>query len=147
MPLDDILFKTPVKRKAISVVNTKCRFCGNLFKDKYYKGERKHKVRCTRCNLVNAEVDIDDYMKVLYQGLRYDMGTYGDLGGFSVSMSSFKKLVKRAFDLKTDAEVQLKLDKWAYGFKFKQKMEMERKKREPKITIKHKGEPERKLTE
>lgn len=134
MPLDDIIFSSPIKRKAISVVNTKCRFCGALFQDKYYKGEGKHKVRCTRCHLVNAEVEIDDYLKVLYQGLRYDMGTYGDLGGFSVSMGSFKKLIKKAFDLKTDEEVQLKLDRWAYGFRLKK--EMEKKRRDLKIKTK-----------
>lgn len=140
MPLDDIIFSTPIKRKAISVVNTKCRFCGTLFQDKYYKGEGKHKVRCTRCNLINAEVDIDDYMKVLYQGLRYDMGTYGDLGGFSISMSSFKKMVKKAFDLKTDLEVQQKLDQWAYGFKLKKKQKALQKEQQKK------GESKRTLT-
>lgn len=142
MPLDRILSDTGIKRKAIAVVKTKCRFCDRIFMDKYFKGERIHKVRCDYCGLINAEVDIDDYMKTLYQGFRYDMGTYGSLG-YLPKGTHFKKMVKEAFGFKTDEEVEMKLKEYETGVKMmnrQRRIEEERKKRRTKITIKHKGE-------
>lgn len=138
MPLDKILSDTLIKRKAIIAAPTICRFCNTKFLDKWYKGDRIHKVICERCGLVNAEVDMDDWLKMYYQGIRHSIGTYGDLG-FHVEGIGFKKVIKAAYDFKTDAEVDQKLAEFEFGVKLKQRIA---KKKEPKITIKKKGEPE-----
>lgn len=147
MPLDKILSDTGIKRKALIAAPTQCRFCGRQFIDKWFKGDRIHKVRCDKCGLINAEVDMDDWMKAYYQGLRHSIGTYGDLG-FHIEGVHFRKVIKEAFDFKTDAEVEAKLHEYEYGVKMKQTQKMieeERKRRlaerrKNTITIKHKGE-------
>ena len=139
MPLDDILWKTGIKRKAIIAAPTICRFCNRNFLDKWYKGELVHKVRCPHCNLINAKVDIDDWMKSYWQGLRHSIGTYGELG-FHIEGSKFKKAVRDAYGFQTDEEVEAKLREFEYGIKMKQKAKTIQKERERRITIKRKGE-------
>lgn len=143
-PLDNILSEFGIKRKAISVVRTECRFCRRVFLDKWFKGELKHKVRCEHCGLINAEVDIDEYMKVVYQGFRHDMGTYGQLGNLPRGLK-FRKMVKAAYDFQTDEEVEQKIKEYAFGVKIEQKRKefVEKMKRKPTIRIKHKGEEEK----
>lgn len=138
MPLDRILSETGIKRKAIWVAPTRCRFCSRTFLDKIFKGERLHKIRCEHCGLVNAEMDIDDILKTEYQGLRYDMGTYGGLGNFPKG-AHFKRLVKEAFGFTTDEQVEEKLREFEYGVKLKRKQKAYEEK-QSKITIKRKGE-------
>ena len=72
-------------------------------------------------------VDVDDYMKVLYQGLRHDIGTYGDLGNLPRGLG-FKKLIKEAYDFKTEEEVEKKMNEYAYGFRQKKIAEERMKK-------------------
>jgi hypothetical protein len=147
---DDILWSNPVgiKRKAIIAAPTICRFCRRHFLDKWYKGERIHKVRCEHCHLVNAEVDIDDWMRSYYQGLRHSIGTLGTLG-FHIEGNKFKEAVRKAYDFKTEEELQQKLKEFEWGMKEKarhKKIEEERKKRrETKITVKRKGEEQYQL--
>ena len=143
MPLDKILTDFGVKRKAICITPTRCRFCKREFLDKWYKGEQVHKVRCEHCGLINAKINIDDYMKVQYQGLRYDIGTAGGLGSIPRDVH-FKKLVKEAYGFSTDEEVEAKLKEYEYALKYKKLQEQQV--RESKITIKHKGEEERVIT-
>lgn len=139
MPLDRILSETGIKRKAIIAAPTICRFCNTRFLDKWYKGESTHKVRCERCGLINAEVSTDDWMKQYWQGLRHSIGTYGDLG-FHIEGIGFKKAIKRAYDFKTDEEVDAKLREFEFGIKMKQKQKEIQKERERRIVIKKKGE-------
>lgn len=139
MSLNWILSETGVKRKALIAAPTDCRFCKRRFIDKWFKGEKIHKVRCTHCGLINAEVDVDDWMKLYWQGLRHSIGTYGDLK-FHIEGINFKKAVKEAYAFKTDEEVTQKLHEFEFGIKMKQKQKELEKARRRNITIKRKGE-------
>ena len=156
MPLDDIIFQSPLKRKALKATPTICRFCETKFIDKYYKGETKHTVRCTRCNRVNAELDASEYtQKIWEQGFRHDIGTYGSLGGIHRTKGKFRDMIKDAFKLQTEEEVDKKLKEFEYNVRMEQyriQLEEERKKRmiqmkkdKAKIRVVHKGEKEYEL--
>lgn len=71
-----------VKRKALLAVPTICRYCGRPFLDKVYDVGR-HKVICPNCHKVNAETDFPTMEKIRQMALDYDLGTAGQLGGFS----------------------------------------------------------------
>lgn len=145
MPLDDIVFQMPLKRKALKATPTICRFCKRAFVDKYYEKEIYHKVRCTHCNRVNAEIDVDTYVKnITEQAIRHDLGVYGGLGIHQTG--KFRDMVKDAYKFTTKEEVDQKLKEFEYNVKmsiYRKKLEEEaKKKRETKITIKRKGEEE-----
>ena len=147
MPLDNIIYQSPfAKRKALKATPTICRFCKTKFIDKYYKGEIRHKVRCTRCNRVNAELDADEYaQKIWEQGFRHDIGTYGKLG-IHKTKGKFRDMIKDAFKLETEEQVDQKLKEFEYNVRMEQyriELEKERKKKMAKIRIKRKGEEER----
>lgn len=130
MPIDDIVFNSPIKRKAISVMNTQCRFCHHTWADKWYKGESVHKVICPKCKQLNAAVDIDDWHEIMLKGIRHDIGTAGGMGGFSVGLSKLKKYVMKAYNC-TEEEAEQKLKELAYSIRIKEKqkkVEEERKK-------------------
>ena len=131
----DNIFKS-IKRKAIIAAPTMCRYCRRKFLDKWYKDEGKHKVICEHCGKINAEVDVDDWMKLYWQGIRHSIGTYGAVG-FHVESGKFKKAVKEAYGFETDEEVKEKLRQFEYG--------VEMKKRHTKVTLKRKGEEEKTL--
>ena len=147
MPLDDIIFQSPIKRKAIKATPTICRFCNTKFIDKYYKGELTHKVRCPRCNRINAELSIEDYDTLQEQAFRHDVGTHFVLGGMHRT-GTFRKMVKEAFALETDEEIEQKLKEIEYNVRmeeYKKKLEEEKMKKLAKIRIKRKGEEEKTL--
>jgi len=139
MSLDWILSETGVKRKALIAAPTDCRFCKRRFLDTWYKGERTHKVRCSHCGLINAEVDVDDWMKLYWQGLRHSIGTYGNLK-FHIEGINFKKAIKEAYGFTTNKEVSAKLREYEYGVKQKIQQKKLEKARKRRITIKRKGE-------
>ena len=149
MPLDDIIFQSPLKRKALKATPTICRFCQTKFIDKYYEGETRHKVRCPRCNRINAELDASEYaQKIWEQGFRHDIGTFGSLGGIHRTKGKFRDMIKDAFKLETEEQVDKKLKEFEYNVRMEQyrlQLEEERKKRLATIRIKHKGEEERTL--
>ena len=146
LPLDDIIFQMPLKRKALKATPTICRFCNRKFIDKYYEKEIYHKVRCTHCNRVNAELDVDTYVKnITEQAIRHDLGVYGTLGIHQTG--KFRDMVKDAYHLNTEKEVDQKLKEFEYGVRmsiYRKKLEEEAK-RTSKITIKRKGEEEYQL--
>lgn len=146
MPLDDIIYSSPIKRKSIKATPTICRFCNRKFLDKYYKGEKVHKVRCPHCSMINAEIDVEDYVqKIWEQAFRHDIGTYGALGGIHRT-GKFRDMIRDAFNLQTEEEVDLKLKQFEYNVKMEQyKIKIEKERRERMIKIKRKGEKERTL--
>lgn len=80
-----------VRRQALAVMPTKCRFCLKIWNDKYYEDEPVHKVICPHCGKKNAEVDFDEAMRtVAMWGLRHDIGTGGEFG-FHFNMAEIKK--------------------------------------------------------
>lgn len=80
-----------IRRKALAVLPTKCRYCFRVFNDKYYKDETTHKVICPHCGKKNAEISFDEAMRtVAMWGLRHDVGTAGEFG-FHFSYAEIKK--------------------------------------------------------
>jgi hypothetical protein len=89
MPLDDIIYRTGVKRKALAVQPTICRFCNRPFLDKYFE-ETTHRVICPFCGKLNAKVTFNDILSVIIMGLKHDIGTGGQYG---YHLTSYKKIV------------------------------------------------------
>ena len=104
MPLRDIIHHTGIKRKALAVVQTRCRLCLKDFPDKYYY-ETVHRVICPFCSKLNAIVDFDNILQVLIMGLRYDMGTMGRYGFYLDSRKKIMNILRKFYGEDADAKM------------------------------------------
>ena len=104
MSLHDIIHHTGVKRKALAVMQTRCRYCLKDFPDKYYY-ETTHRVICPWCGKLNAVVDFDNILQVMVMGLRYDMGTMGRYGFYLDSKKKIMKILRKSYGDGADAKM------------------------------------------
>ena len=96
MPLNPIIYKSPIKRKALAAIRTICRYCNKMFLDKYY-GELEHKVLCPHCGMVNAKVQFNDLEEILVMGVTHDIGILCGDGGAHLDLREIKKIFQKMY--------------------------------------------------
>lgn len=94
--VDDIIFQSGIKRKALCVIRTRCRYCKKPWLDKYYD-KPVHRVICPHCNMINAKIQFDDMIDLLLMGAKYDIGRNGIHGGMHMPINEIKKLVIKKY--------------------------------------------------
>lgn len=109
-----------VKRKALLAVPTICRYCGRPFLDKVYNVGR-HKVICPNCHKINATTDFPTMEKIRQMALDYDLGTAGQLGGFSRGTD--------IRDIKQHSEMEKKLELAEYLRQLRESTKIKKKKK------------------